>query len=50
MRKRNLVVAAAAILALMATTASAEFYYSGGRQIPLKVDSIKVTIKFDDVF
>ena len=32
---------------LMVSAASGEFYYSGGQAMPLKVDSLKVTIMFD---
>jgi len=47
MYKIKLQFLVSAVMLVTAATASAEFYYSGGRQIPLKVDSLKVTIKFD---
>jgi len=47
MFKIKLMPTVAVVVALLVASASAEYYYSGGRQIPLKVDSLKVTIKFD---
>ena len=38
---------ATAIVLAAAHSASAEFYYGGGGQISLRVDSSKVAIKFD---
>jgi len=44
MFKIKLMPTVAVVVALLVASASAEYYYSGGRQIPLKVDSLKVTV------
>ena len=35
------------ILLLTISTSYSQFYYSAGKQIPLRIDSTKITIKFD---
>ncbi|MBN1211105.1 MAG: hypothetical protein JXA92_00880 [candidate division Zixibacteria bacterium] len=43
----KLMVSFLAVIVLMAGPVFAQHYYGGGHAIPLKVDSSKVTIKFD---
>ncbi len=37
----------AALLYATGARAEAPYYYSGGKQIPLRVDSTRITVKFD---
>jgi len=47
MRNLRLIVGSLAVIALTAGQGLAQHYYGGRNAIPLKVDSTKVTIKFD---
>ncbi|MEW5994236.1 MAG: hypothetical protein AB1744_07560 [Candidatus Zixiibacteriota bacterium] len=50
MKNLRMVVGSLAVIALTAGQGLAQHYYGGGNTIPLKVDSTKITVKFDSDF
>ena len=44
----KLIITSLIVVILSAGFASAQYFYGGGNRIPLKIDSTKIMIKFDD--
>lgn len=49
MKKLQVVVATLIVIAVTPVSLRAQYYYGGGQQVPLGIDSLKICLKFDDI-